>query len=47
MQLQFDSIADLWAMNGHGVYVWLAYAITLVVLIYLVVSPVMQRRQFF
>jgi heme exporter protein D len=46
MQLQFESLADFWAMNGHGSYVWLAYTITLVVLVYLVVSPLLQTRQF-
>lgn len=46
MQFQFDSIAALMAMNGHGPYVWAAYAITLVCLVALVWVPVAQKRRF-
>ena len=46
MNFQFDSFADFVAMNGHGPYVWAAYAITFTALIYLLVSPVLQRRAF-
>jgi heme exporter protein D len=46
MKFQFESIADFIAMNGHGPYVWSAYAITFAVLIYLLVSPVMQKKTF-
>ena len=47
MTLQFDSLASFFAMNGHGGYVWAAYGITFVVLTCLVISPIVQRRQFF
>ena len=30
--MRFDSIQEFLAMDGHGVYVWLAYAITFAVL---------------
>lgn len=46
MQIQFESLTDFWVMNGHGSFVWLAYAITFTVLVYLVVSPLLQMRQF-
>lgn len=46
MNFQFDSFAEFIAMNGHGPYVWAAYAITFVALIYLLVSPVLQKRAF-
>lgn len=46
MKFQFESIADFIAMNGHGPYVWAAYAITFAVLIFLLVSPVLQKKAF-
>lgn len=46
MQFQFDSLASFMAMNGHGQYVWAAYGISFAVLIYLLLSPRLQRRQF-
>ena len=46
MTFQFDSFASFMAMNGHGPFVWAAYGITFAVLIYLLVSPLLQRRQF-
>lgn len=45
MQIQFESLADFWTMNGHGSYVWLAYGITFTVLVYLVVNPLLQYGQ--
>lgn len=47
MQFQFESLAVFWVMNGHGSFVWGAYAITAVVLIYLLISPMLQRKAFF
>jgi heme exporter protein D len=47
MTFQFDSLANFMAMNGHGPFVWASYGITFVVLVYLLVSPVLQRRAFF
>ena len=46
MKFQFESIADFIAMNGHGPFVWAAYAITFVVLIFLLISPLMQKKAF-
>ena len=46
MKFQFESIADFIAMNGHGPYVWAAYAITFAVLIYLLISPLLQKKSF-
>lgn len=46
MKFQFESIADFIAMNGHGTYVWASYAITFVVLVFLLVSPVLQKKAF-
>lgn len=46
MKFQFESIADFIAMNGHGPYVWASYAITFAVLVFLLVSPVLQKKAF-
>lgn len=46
MKFQFESIADFIAMNGHGPFVWAAYAITFAVLIFLLVSPLLQKKAF-
>jgi heme exporter protein D len=33
MTVQFDTFAEFIAMGGHGLYVWLAYGSTIVVLL--------------
>ena len=33
MTVQFDTFAEFLAMGGHGLYVWLAYGSTIVVLL--------------
>jgi heme exporter protein D len=33
MTVQFDTFAEFFAMGGHGLYVWLAYGSTIVVLL--------------
>ena len=43
--MYFDSFAQLWHMDGHGPYVWSAYAIVLLVLIGLVRAPLARRRR--
>lgn len=44
MKFQFDSIADFVVMNGHGAYVWASYGVTFAVLIFLLVSPLLQKK---
>lgn len=46
MKFQFETIADFITMNGHGPFVWSAYAITFAVLIFLLVSPLVQNKVF-
>lgn len=46
MTFQFDSLAAFAHMDGHGVFVWTAYAIVYGILVFLTVSPVIQKRQF-
>ena len=42
----FDSFADFIAMGGHGLYVWLAYAIALSIIVYNVMSPLLRKKRF-
>lgn len=45
MQFQFASLAEFLSMQGHGFFVWIAYAVTLLVLISLAVAPIFRKRQ--
>jgi heme exporter protein D len=45
--MQFDSLAALWWMNGHGPFVWSAYAIATVTLGAIVWAPLQRQRRFF
>ena len=45
--LNFESFADFIDMGGHGIYVWLSYAIALAVVVINIVNPLMQKRQIF
>ena len=42
----FESFSDFVDMGGHGLYVWLAYSIGLVVILFNVVSPILHKRKF-
>lgn len=43
MKFQFESFAGFIAMSGHGPYVWACYGIALLMITYLLVSPVRQK----
>lgn len=43
--MSFDSFSDFLAMGGHGLYVWLSYAIALFVIVINLVSPVLRKKQ--
>ncbi|MCK5889451.1 MAG: heme exporter protein CcmD [Methylococcales bacterium] len=43
----FASFADFLQMGKHGLYVWLSYGITLLIIIYNILSVSWDRRQFF
>lgn len=45
MQFQFSGLADFLAMDGHGVYVWFCYGVTLIVLAGLAIWPALHRRR--
>ena len=45
MTFQFNSLQDMWAMAGHGPYVWTAVLVSVAVLCWLLAKPIMQHRQ--
>ncbi len=45
MQFQFESLADFFTMSGHGPYVWACYFVTIIAIVYLLVSPISSRRK--
>lgn len=45
--MNFNSFSEFVAMGGHGLFVWSAYAITLVVLLFNLILPLVGRRRFF
>ncbi len=44
--MSFESINEFLAMGGHGLYVWLAYGATVVVVLANVVSIRFARRRY-
>ncbi|MFT5721605.1 MAG: heme exporter protein D [Motiliproteus sp.] len=44
--MYFDTFSDFIAMGGHGLYVWLAYAIALIIIVFNVLSPLLAKKQF-
>ena len=45
MTFQFNSLQEMWAMAGHGPYVWTAVLVSVAVLCWLRAKPIMQHRQ--
>lgn len=43
--MYFDSLADVFSMAGHGVYVWSAYGVSFAVIVGFLVQPVIAYRQ--
>lgn len=44
--MNFDSVSEFLAMGGHGLYVWLSYGATALVLLANVMSVRISRRRF-
>jgi heme exporter protein D len=44
--MYFDSLHAMLTMDGHGAYVWTAYAVTLLVIIATLYLPLWRRRRF-
>lgn len=43
--MQFETVAEFFAMGGHGLYVWLAYGATLVLLLLNFLSARLAHRR--
>lgn len=43
--MYFDSFQDFIHMGGHGLYVWLAYGVSLAVFVLLVALPVIKKKR--
>ncbi|MBP6683251.1 MAG: heme exporter protein CcmD [Halioglobus sp.] len=44
--MYFESLGAALAMDGHGAYVWSAYAISLVVVALILIVPRQRQRRF-
>ncbi|WP_257276005.1 MULTISPECIES: heme exporter protein CcmD [unclassified Endozoicomonas] len=45
MTMYFENLASLIHMGGHGVYVWSAYGMGLLIIVYNIVSPLRFRER--
>lgn len=45
MTFQFASLGDFLHMQGHGAFVWSAYALSLLIMVWLVGSSWLQQRR--
>ncbi len=43
--MYFESFSEFLNMGGHGLYVWMAYGLSAVLLVVNVVLPIMHKRQ--
>lgn len=43
--MYFESFSDFLNMGGHGLYVWMAYGLSAVLLVINAVLPIMHKRQ--
>jgi len=41
----FDSFESLLYMQGHGVFVWPAYLVTIMLLLFMVISPLRRKKK--
>ncbi len=44
MKMQFDNFQQLWDMAGHGPFVWTSVLVSLVMMIWLIVRPLADRK---
>jgi len=45
--MQFADFSEFLAMGGHGLYVWVAYGVAVLVFAFNLVTPMLKRRRFF
>ena len=41
----FDSFTEFMQMGGHGMYVWLSYGLTSLVVVHNFISPMLTRKK--
>ena len=44
MNFQFANVSGMLHMAGHGIYVWTAVLVTLALIAWLIINPLLQRR---
>ncbi len=44
--MAFKSFSEFLAMGGHGPYIWTAYGVTLLLILYILAAPVLRQRRF-
>lgn len=44
--MYFDSLQALLVMDGHGAYVWTAYAVSIAVIAVALIAPMRRRKAF-
>ena len=42
--MNFENFSDFLAMGGHGLYVWMAYSVALIVFVANVAGPVLKKK---
>tara|TARA_B110000037_G_scaffold56199_1_gene68665 strand:- start:127 stop:333 length:207 start_codon:yes stop_codon:yes gene_type:complete len=45
VNFQFDNVSGMLHMAGHGIYVWTAVLVTLALIAWLIINPLLQRRR--
>jgi len=45
--MQFDSISEFFAMGGYGFYVWLAFGVSALAMLAIVVDSIIKRNAIF
>ena len=45
MTFQFESLQQLLTMDGHGFYVWTAVLVSMAVMLWLIVRPLLDSRR--
>ena len=43
--MYFDSLNAVMSMDGHGMYVWLAYGVTAAVITTVLIAPLRRRKR--
>jgi len=45
--MQFDSISEFFAMGGYGFYVWLAFGVSALAMLVIIVDSIIKRNAIF